>query len=76
MSHRSSHRETCRICGAQGLVEYLSLGRTPLANSYLKEEDLAREEFKEELSLQLCQRCGLSQLSRVVHPDRMFRHYL
>ncbi|MBI4423978.1 MAG: methyltransferase domain-containing protein [Elusimicrobia bacterium] len=68
--------DRCRICGSPDLHRYLDLGRTPLANSYLAEADLAAEEFAEELCLQLCRACGLSQLTRVVHPDRMFRHYL
>lgn len=52
------------------------MGRTPLANSYLAGEQLNVPEFKEELCIQLCLECGLSQLTKVVHPDRMFRHYL
>ncbi len=72
----SASRETCRICGARELFEYLNLGATPLANAYLQADELAQPEFKEELALRLCERCGLSQLSKAVHPDRMFRHYL
>lgn len=52
------------------------MGLTPLANSYLEAPRLLEPEFKEELCLQLCLDCGLSQLTKVVHPDRMFRHYL
>jgi hypothetical protein len=66
----------CRMCGSGNLFEYLKLGRTPLANSYLKHEELSRPEFKEELSIQLCLECGLSQLTRVVNPDLMFKNYL
>lgn len=56
--------------------QYLDLGMTPLANSYLQERELATEEFREELALQVCQECGLSQLTVVVNPDLMFKHYL
>ena len=52
------------------------MGRTPLANSYLDERSSKETEFTEELCLQLCTDCGLSQLTKVVPPDRMFRHYL
>jgi SAM-dependent methyltransferase len=55
---------------------YLSLGHTPLANAYLQESDLYGHEFKEELALQLCQSCGLSQLTKVVSPERMYKNYL
>ncbi len=69
-------RRTCRICGSGRLWRYVELGATPLANAYLKEEELETNEFTEELAVQLCESCGLSQLSKVVDPDRMFRHYL
>ena len=68
--------DRCRICGASGLFRYLDLGATPLANSYLAEKDLGAPEFSEELCLQVCRDCGLSQLTKVVPPDLMFRHYL
>lgn len=66
----------CRICRSQSLYRYLDLGTTPLANSYLTEEDLGKQEFTEELAIQVCTACGLSQLTKVVHPDLMFRNYL
>lgn len=72
----SMTRTTCRVCGSKRLYQYLDLGVTPLANSYLTAEELQQPEFKEELAIQLCEACGLSQLSKVVNPDRMFRHYL
>ncbi len=52
------------------------MGRTPLANSYVSKDRAGEPEFSEELCLQVCVDCGLSQLTKVVHPDRMFRHYL
>jgi SAM-dependent methyltransferase len=72
----SKSRTTCRVCGSARLVKYLDLGATPLANSYLTPAELDQEEFTEELALQLCPECGLSQLTKVVHPDRMFKTYL
>jgi dTDP-4-dehydrorhamnose reductase/SAM-dependent methyltransferase len=72
----SKTQSHCRICGSGSLVRYLDLGSTPLANSYVTRADLASPEFKEELALQVCPVCGLSQLTRVVHPDLMFKNYL
>ena len=66
----------CRVCGGTGLVRYLDLGVTPLANSYLSPEQLAKPEPVAELALQICDACGLSQLTRVVDRDLMFRNYL
>ena len=76
MIPRSKQQRKCRVCHFSPLRRYLDLGVTPLANAYLKSEELVRPEFKEELALLLCENCGLSQLSRVVAPDRMFRNYL
>ena len=68
--------ERCRVCGAANLVPYLDLGVTPLANSYLTRQQLAETEPAAELALQICAACGLSQLTRVVDRDLMFRNYL
>jgi dTDP-4-dehydrorhamnose reductase len=67
---------SCRVCNSKSLYRYLDLGATPLANSYLKPAELAAPEFSEELALQVCLDCGLSQLTKVVHPDLMFKNYL
>jgi dTDP-4-dehydrorhamnose reductase/SAM-dependent methyltransferase len=72
----SKVQSRCRICESDKLSKYLDLGRTPLANSYLKEEELLQPEYREELVIQLCMECGLSQLTRVVNPDLMFKNYL
>ncbi len=72
----SPDRKTCRVCGSKGMKPYLDLGTVPLANAYLKKEELDRPEFTESLVLQLCRRCGLTQLTKVVPPERMFRRYL
>jgi SAM-dependent methyltransferase len=66
----------CRICGSNTLVRYLDLGVTPLANSYLNADQLDAPEPAAELALQICGKCGLSQLTRVVDRDLMFRNYL
>ncbi|TAJ22667.1 MAG: methyltransferase domain-containing protein [Nitrospirae bacterium] len=73
---RSKRQLNCRICGSGNLRVYLDLGSTPLANSYLRKGDLSAEEFREELALQICLDCGLSQLTTVVNPDLMFKQYL
>ncbi|MCX5788589.1 MAG: class I SAM-dependent methyltransferase [Elusimicrobia bacterium] len=68
--------DRCRVCGSDRLHRYLDLGQTPLANSYVEKSRVGEPEFKEDLCVQLCKVCGLSQLTKVVHPDRMFKHYL
>ena len=30
----------CRICNSHDIIEYLDLNKTPLANSYIKKEEI------------------------------------
>lgn len=66
----------CRICGETRLQNFLSLGKTPLANSFLSKEDLNKEENSFSLELCFCPACKLVQLNYVVPPEMMFKNYL
>ena len=66
----------CRICKSSSLTEYLNLGETPLANSFLTIEDLQKKEDKYPLTVLFCNNCKLSQLSIVVSPEILFRDYV
>lgn len=66
----------CRICDNNDLREFLSLGKSPLANSFLSKEELAKEEPKYPLDLAFCTNCKLVQLTYIVSPDLMFKNYL
>jgi SAM-dependent methyltransferase len=68
--------QACRLCGSRQLAEVLSFGPTPLANAYLKKEELGKKEFFCPLTVQLCAECGLAQLRETVEPETLFRHYL
>ena len=67
---------TCRICGGTQLDKILSLGSTPLANSFLKKEELQNEEPFYPLEVGLCATCSLVQLLDIVSPEIMFRNYV
>ena len=66
----------CRICSSKNLEKFLSLGESPLANNFLKKEDLEKEELKFPLELVFCNICQLVQLSYVVDPKLMFKNYV
>ena len=66
----------CRICGNKNLAIFLSLGRTPLANSFLSKEDLDKEEKTFPLEVCFCLICKLVQLTYVVNPELMFKRYI
>jgi SAM-dependent methyltransferase len=67
---------TCRSCGSPKLEVVLSLGRTPLANSLLTEDQLAEPEPTYPLDLAFCQNCSLLQITETVPPEQLFREYL
>ncbi|HEY4516840.1 MAG TPA: class I SAM-dependent methyltransferase [Candidatus Paceibacterota bacterium] len=70
-----THKTTCRICEGTDLVKILDLGSTPLANAYLKREDLGKPEELFPLVLYFCRTCSLAQLLDVVDPELLFKDY-
>jgi SAM-dependent methyltransferase len=66
----------CRSCGQGDLRLILSLGKTPLANSLLTEDQLARPEPTFPLDLAFCPHCALAQILETVPPEQLFREYL
>lgn len=66
----------CRACGQAGLMDVLTLGATPLANSLapLDSSTSAVETFP--LDLVRCTRCSLVQLRQIVSPSRLFAEYV
>lgn len=65
----------CLCCGgADSLEEILDLNNQPLANSYLETVDEA--ELSYPLGINFCTNCTHIQLTHVVDPDKLFKHYL
>lgn len=69
-------RTSCRACGDTHLKQFLSLGPTPLANSFLQTEDEFEHEISYPLDVYFCKSCSLVQLLDVVDPGLLFRHYI
>ena len=69
-------RYTCRVCASTRLTPFCDLGVQPLANAFLHREDVGLPEFRAPLKVQVCDNCGLSQLTHVVAPERLYSHYL
>ncbi len=67
---------TCRVCKSNDLKLFLSLGRTPLANSFLEEKQLEQPEEFYPLNVCFCESCGFVQLAEVVPPEKMFKNYI
>ena len=66
----------CLSCGARNLKMFLSLGKTPLANSLLTREQLNQPEASFPLEVAVCPACWVVQLNETVPPEQMFSEYL
>jgi SAM-dependent methyltransferase len=67
---------TCRSCGNADLLPILTLGRLPLANALLTQEQLPQPEEKFPLDLVFCPQCTLVQITETISPEQLFREYL
>jgi 2-polyprenyl-3-methyl-5-hydroxy-6-metoxy-1,4-benzoquinol methylase len=65
----------CRFCEASLRHTFADLGMSPLANSYLKPEDLQKMEPFYPLHVYICERCYLVQLQEFEAPEHLFSHY-
>lgn len=75
MDFEVKQNSACRICSSSEVEEFLSLGETALANSFLKKEDFTKEKTYP-LRVGFCRYCNLVQLMDVVNPDLMFLDYV
>jgi SAM-dependent methyltransferase len=66
---------SCRACRSDRLLLFLELGDHPLANGFLRPEQLAEPEPLFSLDVHVCLDCGLIQIDDKVPPE-FFRHYV
>lgn len=69
-------RSQCRYCDTPLAQSFLDLGSMPLANNLITEQEIKTPQFECPLSLTLCSKCYLVQLTHIVPPEKMFSHYL
>jgi hypothetical protein len=67
--------DSCLACAKSRPTPVFSLGETPLANRFLREDELEAPEPRFPLELVYCEGCGLLQLSTHVDPEVLFRDY-
>ena len=65
----------CRTCKSERLYLFLPLGDHPLANGFLREEQLPEPEPRFPLDVHVCLDCGLIQVADQIPPE-YFRHYV
>jgi SAM-dependent methyltransferase len=68
-------KNSCRFCANQLNHTFADLGVSPLANSYLKEEQLFGMEPFFPLHVYVCEQCHLVQLPEFQSPETIFDDY-
>lgn len=68
-------RTECRICEEPSLKEFLQLGPMPIANGFLRKDQLGQPEQFFPLTLCLCENCSLVQLVDIIPKDVLFKSY-
>jgi SAM-dependent methyltransferase len=69
-------RLECRVCGAKQLRRIISLGPTPLANSFVRSAEEFTNEPSYPLDVYFCGTCSLVQLLDVIDPEVLFGNYI
>jgi len=65
----------CRFCGTALRYPFVDLGMSPLANSYLKPDQLSQMEPFYPLCVYVCDTCFLVQLQECASPQQIFSDY-
>ncbi|MBO6827008.1 MAG: methyltransferase domain-containing protein [Sneathiella sp.] len=65
----------CRFCKSNLTHTLVDLGKTPLANSYLKDTEAIHAEKEYPLHARVCGNCFLVQVEDVVPPEEIFSDY-
>lgn len=66
----------CRFCDTALKHTFVDLGATPLANSYIKPENVDEAEPFFSLHVRVCHECFLVQLPALETPENIFSEYL
>ncbi len=61
------------MCAGVRLRQFIDLGFTPLANAFLRADQLQEPEAHYPLQVSQCEDCGLAQLTHVVSPEILYR---
>ncbi len=66
----------CRFCGTPLEHKVVDLGMSPLANSYVKRDDIKKGELFFPLCAYICSNCLLVQLEEYKSSEEIFSEYL
>lgn len=60
----------CRICHNNNLREFIDFGQMPVANAFLRKEDLEKQEYRYRMAVGFCEDCKMTQLIETVPYDK------
>lgn len=63
---------SCRVCGADGVVPFLDLGKTPLSDGLVRPENLDGPEPRYALEVAFCPACKICQIGQDVAQEILF----
>ncbi|MCL4418675.1 class I SAM-dependent methyltransferase [Patescibacteria group bacterium] len=66
----------CRVCKSSVLIKVITLGPTPLANAFLKKDQVDGPEDFFPLDVYFCKNCTMLELGHVVSPVLLFSDYV
>jgi SAM-dependent methyltransferase len=69
-------RTTCRLCASDRLERVLALAPTPLADAYVRAEDVSKPQPVFPLDVYACASCGYTGLVDVVRADEIYPDYI
>ncbi len=59
-------KKICPVCHTFNLIPFISFGQMPVANAFLKKEDLEKPEFTYEMGVGFCENCKMVQMINIV----------
>ncbi len=60
----------CKICNSNSLKKFISFGKMPVSNAYLKKDDLDKLEFYYDMEVGFCEDCKMVQMINLVPYDK------
>jgi len=66
----------CRICRSKNLIRVFSNEPSPIGEAFIKKKKVDVTQKKYPIDVLLCGKCGLSQLSKIINPEILYKKYL
>ena len=76
LKSKYKNMRNCRVCKKNNFKKVFDFGPTPLANAFLKKEQLNNTELYFPLEVYFCNNCSFLTLGHVVNPQILFQNYV